>query len=371
MYLTLMVKLIPDAGQRKALTDTMHRFNEACDFASVIAFRDSVFSKVALQQIVYYDIRREFGLPAQLAIRAISRVVESYRADDTHLHHFREDSAVVYDQRILSFKGIDRVPMNTCSGRIKVPVVMGDYQKQRFERVRGQADLVRKGDDFYLAVVVDVPEERQYTHTEVTGADMGIENVATASTGVNYTGVKVKEVRRKHGELRKNLQSAGTRSAHRHLVKLSGRENRFMRDVNHVISKQLVADARGTSSAIAVEELNGIRKRTTVRKAQRRDRSSWAFGQLRQFIECKAALAGVPFLAVDPRNTSRECPVCHHIDKKNRPARNTFRCIRCGFAGPADCIASLNIRSRAAVNQPIERDVILDHLVPPCSSLPF
>ena len=61
----------------------MHRFNKACDFASVIAFRDSVFSKVALQQIVYYDIRREFGLPAQLAIRAISRVVESYRADDT------------------------------------------------------------------------------------------------------------------------------------------------------------------------------------------------------------------------------------------------------------------------------------------------
>ena len=89
-----------------------------------------------------------------------------------------------------------------------------------------------------------------------------------------------------------------------------------------------------------------------VRKAQRADRDSWAFYQLRQFITYKAALAGVSLVLVDPRNTSRECPECGHISKRNRPRRDDFRCERCGLAGPADHIAARNISGRAAVMQP-------------------
>ena len=122
--------------------------------------------------------------------------------------------------------------------------------------------------------------------------------------------------------------------------------------------------AKGTSSAIAIEDLSGIRTSTTVGKGNRYIHSSWSFYQLRSFIEYKAWEAGIPIIAVDPSNTSRECPICHIIDKMNRPERSHFRCISCGLEGEADFIASLNIRNRAAVDQPIVSGAIFDHLIP-------
>jgi len=63
----------------------------------------------------------------------------------------------------------------------------------------------------------------------------------------------------------------------------------------------------------------------------------------------KARLAGVPVVCVDPRN--RACPACGHVAKANRPTPAEFRCVGCGFAGPADAIAAENIR-RAARMRP-------------------
>ena len=79
----------------------------------------------------------------------------------------------------------------------------------------------------------------------------------------------------------------------------------------------------------------------------------FSFHQFRSFIEYKAREAGIPVIVIDPDNTSRECPNCHFITGKNRPERSRFRCISCVFKGEADLIASINIRNRAAVKQPI------------------
>ncbi len=122
--------------------------------------------------------------------------------------------------------------------------------------------------------------------------------------------------------------------------------------MNHRISEMLVVKAKDTGRGIALEDLKGIRERITVRKAQRRTQHSWAFHQLRSFIEYKARIAGVPVVLVHPRNTSRTCPNCGHCDKKNRPTRDHFHCQSCGFAGPADGIPAVNIRGRDEVMQP-------------------
>src|SRR5262249_12693887 len=124
--------------------------------------------------------------------------------------------------------------------------------------------------------------------------------------------------------------------------------------VNHTISKQMVAEAQRTKRAIALEELHGIRNRVRVRRPQRATLHSWSFYQLRSFVEYKAKLAGVRVIFVGPRNTARTCPCCGHCAKENRPSQSEFVCQRCGLAGLADLIAALNIRVRgwAAVNQP-------------------
>ncbi|MFG1556045.1 MAG: hypothetical protein AAE985_06235 [Thermoplasmataceae archaeon] len=81
---------------------------------------------------------------------------------------------------------------------------------------------------------------------------MGIANIAVDSTGKYYSGDHIKDVREHYADLRSRLQSVGTNSAKRHMKKLSGKESRFVRNTNHVISSEIVHEAKGTSSAIAM-----------------------------------------------------------------------------------------------------------------------
>jgi len=347
-----MVKLLPTTEQHQALFETMERFNAACNVIAGVAFEHHTANKIRLQKLVYDHIRKEFGLSAQMTVRAISKTCEAYKRDKSVKPTFKPHGAIVYDQRLLSWKGLDRASILTLGGRIIVPIVFGKYQAARLKRIRGQADLIYRDGAFYLAIVVDVPEPPQGTPREFLGVDFGIKNIATDSDGEVFSGGYVNGLRNRYTRLRQRLQKKGTRSAKRLLKKRRHKEARFAANVNHRIAKMLVAKAKDTGRGIALENLKGIRDRITVRKAQRRTQHSWAFHQLRSFIEYKACLVGVPVVPVDPQNTSRTCPSCGHVDKRNRPDRDHFRCIACGFAGPADTIAAINIGRRAVVSQP-------------------
>src|SRR3989454_2309370 len=267
---------------------------------------------------------------------------------------FRPEGAIVYDERVMSFKGIDTVSLLTLSGRVLVPFRVGSYQEARLNAIKGQADLLYRNGVFYLAVTLDVPTPPLEEMTDTLGIDLGIINLATDSEGETFSGEAVEKNRKRHHALRQRLQKRGTKSAKRHLKKLSGKEARFKRNTNHVISKRIVSKAKAHGQAIAIEELRHIRKRTdsTVRRSQRNRHSSWAFGQLHSFLSYKAALAGVPLHTVNPRNTSRTCQQCGHCEKANRQSQADFKCVQCGFAAPADWNAAINI-SRASVMEPI------------------
>ena len=353
MLQTLMVKLSPTQEQHNSLLETMHKFNKACDYIAEIAFSIRSASKFKLQTKVYYDVRQKFGLSAQLTIRAIAKTCEAYKRDKKIKPSFKPEGAIVYDQRILSWKGLEYVSMVTLKGRIEIPVLLGTYQKKRLNRIRGQADLICRNNEFYLAVIVDSPEPSKFEVTDVLGVDLGIVNLAVDSDGQTFSGSKVEAVRKRFARLRSTLQSVGTKNAKRHLKKLGCQEAYFKRDVNHYVSKVIVAKAKDTARGIALEDLSGIRKSVTVRKSQRSRSHSWGFWQLRSFIEYKSALAGVSVFLVNPRGTSHICPRCNHNERANRPLRDLFRCVSCGFSGDADHVAAVNIRLRALVNKPI------------------
>jgi len=353
MKQTLMVKLDTSEEQHQAVLETMHKFNEACNYIADIAFKMGTANKREIQKVVYYDVRDKFKLSAQLTIRAIAKFSEAYKRDKTIKPKFKPTGAIVYDQRILSFRKLEAISILTNRGRLIIPIRVGDYQKVRMDRIRGQADLIYRNKTFYLAVVVDVPEPTKTDAIGYLGIDLGIVYLATDNEGETFSGKQIDTVRDKNAVLRANLQESGTKSAKRHLKRLSNREARFHHDINHIISKKIVAKAKDTRRAIALEDLTGIRKSVTVRKAQRNRFHSWAFYQLRSFIEYKAAIVGIPVILVNPRGTSHICPECNHNEKGNRPNRDTFRCVQCGFSGNADHIAAINIASRAAVNQPI------------------
>jgi putative transposase len=133
---------------------------------------------------------------------------------------------------------------------------------------------------------------------------------------------KIKNTRQRYFRLRKTLQHIGTRSAKRKLRKISGKERHFKKDTNHCLSKHIISKAKDTARAIGIENLKYIRYRSRPRvtvKSQRDRHSKWAFGELRQFLTYKAKSGGVPLRVIDPKNTSRECPRCQYIDKKQEP----------------------------------------------------
>lgn len=335
------------------MLETMKQYNSAANFVAGKAFGLKLANKYELQKLFYREIRERFNLSAQFAIRVISKAVEAYKRDKSRQPHFRLNGAIQYDQRNLSWKGIDRVSLITLNGRIKLQTRIGEYQRARADRLRGQADLLYLRGAFYLVAVVDAPEESRYDPEGTLGVDLGIVNLATDSDGEVFSGKKVEKTRQRYSALRTKLQSLGTRSAKRKLKRVSGRERRFKKDANHVISKRIVSKAKGTTRTIALENLKGIRSRATVRHEQRDRHSKWAFGELRFFLEYKARREGVPLVLVDPKNTSRECPECHCVDKRNRLTRDTFRCISCGLEAFADYVAARNIASRARFNEPI------------------
>jgi len=355
MQLTAKVKLTPTEAQADSLKRTLETANSACNFISDIAWANRVFGKFQVQKLSYYEVRAAFDLTSQLVIRCIAKVTDSYKIDKKVKREFQPLGSVAFDSRILSWK-LDKneISIWTVDGRQKITFFAHDRAKELLSGERGESDLCYIDGEFYLFTSCEVNEPTPKDIDDFLGVDLGIKNIASDSDGKQYAGYQVNSLRKRHAKLRANLQSKGTKSAKRLLKKRSRKEKRFAKDVNHQIAKQIVVRAKDTNRGIALEDLTGIRERVTVKKAQRRQHSAWSFHDLRSKIEYKAQLHGVPFVLVDPRNTSRACNACGCIDKANRKEQATFLCVSCGHSANADTNAAMNIRvrGRAAVNRP-------------------
>ncbi|HEX7169950.1 MAG TPA: hypothetical protein VF206_03900, partial [Rubrobacter sp.] len=97
MKLVVMVKLSPSEEQRRALLETLERFNEAANWIAHMAYLNRTASKYKLQKLIYHDVREHFGLSAQMTVRCISKVCEVYKRDKSKKPTFREHGAMVYD----------------------------------------------------------------------------------------------------------------------------------------------------------------------------------------------------------------------------------------------------------------------------------
>jgi putative transposase len=368
MKLIAQVKLNPTPEQHATLLATLAEANAACDTISAAAWQAREFRRLPLQKLVYHDIKASFHLGAQILVRCIAKVADAYTLDRKVQCTFQPHGAVAFDDRNLTwYTDKSAVSIWTLQGRQYIPYSAGEHQRTLLASRKGESDLVYHRSAFYLLAVCDVPEPNEQTVDGVLGVDVGIANLATDSDGERYSGRRVERKRRWYAQLRGRLQQRGSRSAKRRLRKLAGKQRRFQKDTNHRIAKQLVAKAKDTKRAIALEDLTHIRMRTTVRKSQRARHSNWAFAQLRAYISYKAQRAGVRVELVDPRKTSQRCSACGHTEQRNRKSQAEFCCVVCGHTAHADCNAALNI-SWAAVRQPIVSEA--DSSVAPETSPP-
>jgi putative transposase len=385
------LRILPTGQQSQALKETLHKCNAAASWLSEQMHVARVFRKLDAQHRFYTELRERFGLAAQPTIRVIGKVADAYAAlrtnvaagtygpPNAHARRKVEGSPVVFrpfgaqpfDVRCLSWQFPDdigeraaTVSIWTAAGRLKNLQIIGKPSQMMLLRTRtiGETDLIYRDGKWFLHATVEAPEAPLAEPVSgFLGVDMGIVNIATTSTGEKASGTRLNRYRRRQARLRKRLQAKKTRSARRLLKKRRRKEARFAADVNHKISKRIVAEAERTGSGIAVEELTGIRDRVRLRKPQRATLHTWAFAQLGAFLAYKAKQAGVAFVEVDPAYTSQKCSACGWVDKKNRRTQAVFECGRCRFVGHADHNAAINIASRG-----VERwgEVMRPHAAP-------
>lgn len=258
MKLTLQLQLLPTPEQKAELLTTMVRFNEAASFAARAGFEAKVYGQISIHSLCYREIRDRFGLSAQMAVRAIAKAVECFQRDKTVCPVFKPHGAICYDQRVMSFKGLTTVSLWAMAGRLLIPFVCGEYQKERRGRIKGQADLVYRQGKFYLLCTIDMPEETPIEPKDVLGVDLGIVNIAADSDGETFSGADVQRNRRRRATARKQYQRKGTKRARRRLKAMAGRQRRFQAKVNHEISKRLVAKAKALGVGIAMEDAIAI-----------------------------------------------------------------------------------------------------------------
>jgi len=306
MKLTAQIKLLPSDEQAESLLQTLERANEACQYISDYAYESGEHSKYTLQEAVYHEVRERFDLSAQMTVRALGKVAYAYKTNPDAHNQFDIRGGFPYDNRILSFyTNRQEVSIWTLGGREQISYEFGENHRALLEQDKGEADLIYRDGMFFLLVSCQMPtanmsDEDVEAIDGYLGVDRGVNNIATTSDGDNWISDEIDRCRQWYQKRRNILQSVGTRSAKRDLRRLSGKQASFQRNTNYTISKRLVSKAKARSSAIVLEDLSGISEQTTVHRSQRARHSNWSFYQLRQFIEYKACIAGVPVIKVDP-----------------------------------------------------------------------
>ena len=348
MKRTVSIKLNPTTEQSKALEELRNSFNAACNLIVPYAVENRCWNRVALHHLCYYQVRETSELGSQMVCNAIHKVCSAYKVlglkkkDDVPVIGFKDKSSVHFDKRTYTIKD-GGISLYTLNKRILVSCQIGDFQKAYLKKgVAKEAELIRKRNTWYFNLVLDLPNPaKTEPNGKVLGIDMGESNLATTSNGTIHGGGSLRHQRDKYLALRKRLQSNGTQSSKQLLKKVSGKESRHVKHVNHVVSRLIVNEAIASDcDTIALENLTNIRQRIKANKRVRSRLHRWSWYQLQQFIEYKAEEAGLNVVYVNPAYTSQTCSVCSSIGQRSK---HRFYCSNCGSQQHSDLNASRNI----------------------------
>ena len=365
--LTLVVRLQPTPKQYALLKDTATEFASCCEFINT-SVKPTLTNRNSIQAVIYNDAKAKFNLVSNHIIRACARVGAN-RLTAKHkgkkVKGFKPTSFDC-DKDTFTFREKDwTVSLSTARGRERISLNASNYHRGKLagqKPTSAQVCLHRDG-LFYVHIQLKTEAPESNNSSNVIVVDFGRREIAKTSTDKGWDGKQITKIRDKFALVRASLQrkaSQGTRStrrrARRILQRLSGRERRFQQWLNHNISKNIITEAKENNARVAIEDLTGIRERTNEQprnKTERRRSNSWAFHQLRIFLEYKGIKEGVKVIAVPPAYTSQTCNCCLHIGVRTD---KRFKCINqfCGWIGDADTNGSLVIALLGGcfVNQP-------------------
>ena len=356
MTVTAKIQISVSTDSKVLLDKTMSAYSDACNYVSAYVFRTHDLKQFSLNKALYSTLREKFGLKSQMAQSVFKTVIARYK---TILENQKE-----WIQPIFKKPQYDLVwnrdysltqncfSVNTLKGRVKLPYFaegMSKYFNHAIYKF-GTAKLVNKHGKYFLHIPVtyDIEESNLSDICNVVGIDRGINFVVATYDSKHksdfVSGKAIKQKRAHYSKLRKELQMRQTPSARRRMKAMGQRENRWMQDVNHQVSKALV-ESTPKHTLFVLEDLSDVRNATErVRTKDRYVSVSWSFYDLEQKLIYKAKQTQSTVIKVDPRYTSQCCPVCGHIEKGNRNKKiHLFTCKNCGYKSNDDRIGAMNL----------------------------
>ena len=379
---TIKLRIHVTPEQKILFRQMTEQYRLACNFVSRYIF-DNRFelNSNTVQKALYKDVRSLFGLKSQLATSSFKTVTAKYKTVKQQLFQkpyrykdengswqritktlewlwkpvfFSRPQADLVRNRDYSFVDDGQIlSINTLGKRTKCTFEsehFAEYLDGSYEL--GTAKLVELKGLWYLHIPVTktVEDFQKENVRHVVGIDRGLRFLTVSYDEQGKTefvsGRKIATKRHKFQEVRRQLQSKGTKSAKRKLKAISGRENRWLSDVNHQISKTLV-QKYGKDTLFVLEELAGVsfEESNLSRTAkQNYDLRSWSFYQLEQFLTYKAHENRSEVLKVSAKYTSQRCPKCGIIRKANRDHHKHLYSCQCGYKSNDDRIGAMNIQ---------------------------
>jgi len=265
---------------------------------------------------------------------------------------FRRPQADLVRHSNYSFvEGMQQISITTLDKRTKLGFTSKGFEKYFTDDWKlGTARLVHNQGKWFLhiGIMKEVSDFDTKDSPQIVGIDRGLRFLATTFDNEGKTlffdGQKILRKRKKFLEIRRQLQSKGTKSAKKKLKRLAQRENRWMTDVNHWLAKTLVA-VYGSHTLFVLEDLTNVTFNTDdLPKSLRNSHRSWAFFQLESFLTYKAQAIQSAVVKVNPAFTSQRCPKCGMIEKNNRHHEtHEYWCAQCQYRCNDDRLGAMNI----------------------------
>lgn len=356
MTVTAKIQISVNADCKVLLDETMSVYSDACNYVSNYVFRTHDLKQFSLNKVLYSTLRERFGLKSQMAQSVFKTVIARYKTilenqKEWIQPNFKKPQYDLVWNRDYSLTQ-NCFSVNTLNGRVKLPYFTKGMSKYFDHTIYkfGTAKLVNKHGKYFLHIPVtyDVEESNISDICNVVGIDRGINFVVATYDSEHKSGFvsgkSIKQKRAHYSKLRKELQMRHTPSARRRIKAIGQRENRWMQDVNHCVSKALALN-NPKHTLFVLEDLSGVRNATErVRNKDRYVSVSWSFYDLEQKLIYKAKQNQSTVIKVDPRYTSQCCPVCGHIEKSNRNKKiHLFTCKNCGYKSNDDRIGAMNL----------------------------
>lgn len=378
---TIKLKLIVTDEQSYLFEIVTEQYRKACNYVSEYVFNNNFeLNSFKLSKILYHEIRNTFNLKSQMTQSVFRTVTARYKTTQSQLKqkpykyqdqtgkwcriykdlfwlmkpiYFNRPQADLIRNRDYSFVEDGSVlSINTLDSRVKATFKAKGFDHYLDESWKlGTAKLVKLKNHWFLHVSVSktVADFDKNDLKHVVGIDRGLNFLITSHDEKGKTiftdGRKIMKKRETHNAVRAELQSKGTKSAKRRLKKLAQRENRWMTDVNHQLSKTLV-NQYGKGTVFVLEDLTNVTFSVdSLSKKQRNKHRSWSFYQFEQFLNYKSHNNQSETIKVSAAYTSQRCPKCGTIDKENRKHHlHEYHCSKCQYRSNDDRVGAMNIQ---------------------------